>query len=60
MNFNVITTCTSCNRECLCSVDIVVVGDEKRNINICKECYNEIEEIQKWASNLNLKTEGVF
>lgn len=54
MDFNFVAVCTSCNRECLCNIDTVVVGSEKRNINLCKECYSEIEEIQEWASSLNL------
>ncbi len=52
MDFNIVTECISCSQRKACNEEVVEVDGKQRVINFCRECYEEIEEIQKWASSL--------
>ncbi len=52
MEFNFITECTSCNQRKPCNEEIIEIDGEQRLINFCKECYEEIEEMEKGDESL--------
>lgn len=50
--FDIITECDSCNQLEKCHTEVVEFDGKQRVIALCRECYEEIEEIQKWADSL--------
>lgn len=55
MKFDVMTECISCNERKLCNEIPTEYEGKQMVINFCKECHEEIEEIQEWAEKYSLR-----
>ncbi|CAM2078883.1 MAG: hypothetical protein NSGCLCUN01_03091 [uncultured Clostridium sp.] len=55
MEFNVMTECIACNERKLCNEIPIEYKGKQMVINFCKECHEEIEEIQEWAERYSLR-----
>ena len=55
MEFNIMTECIACNERKLCNEIPTEYKGKQMVINFCKECHEEIEEIQEWAEKYTLR-----
>lgn len=55
MEFNIMAECISCEEIKLCNEIVTEYEGKQMVINFCKECHEEIEEIQEWAEKYTLR-----